>query len=180
MMNNISFISNNFKGIQAILKRIKIFEYLKNYVTSLLLSFFFKKHTLPSKMKKYGETNLKGSYFSFMGKPTPVVLPLVLWVQRLCKDFLNIKRNNLGRILVIEVKIDDSMLVVIKIYDGDTKPEQLHTLNDLLNILETFKEIQNKNVVLGGDFNIILNPSLNSEGGKPAVKKKTIAKLMQK
>ena len=29
-MNNLSFISNNVKGIQAISKRIKIFEYLKH------------------------------------------------------------------------------------------------------------------------------------------------------
>ena len=64
-MNNLSFISNNAKGIQAILKPIKIFEYL------------------PSKMKKYGVTNPKGSYFSLMIKPTPVVSPLVLCVQRL-------------------------------------------------------------------------------------------------
>ena len=33
-MNNLTFISNNLKGIQTISKRIKIFEYLKNYVTT--------------------------------------------------------------------------------------------------------------------------------------------------
>ena len=32
---------------------------------------------------------------------------------------------------------------------------------------------------LSGDFNVILNPSLDSEGGKPVIKKKTIAKLIQ-
>ena len=82
MMNNLSFISNNVKGIQAISKWIKIFEYLK--ITSLqMVSFFFKKHTLPSKMKKYGVTNSKGSYFFLMVKAAHVVLLLVLWVLRL-------------------------------------------------------------------------------------------------
>ena len=33
-MNNLSFISNNVKVLHAISKGIKIFEYLKNYVTS--------------------------------------------------------------------------------------------------------------------------------------------------
>ena len=37
-MNNLSFISNNVKGIQAISKRIKIFEYLKQYVTGFVFS----------------------------------------------------------------------------------------------------------------------------------------------
>ena len=33
-MNNLSFISNNVKALQAISKRGKVFEYLKKYVTS--------------------------------------------------------------------------------------------------------------------------------------------------
>ena len=94
MMSNLSFISNNVKGIHAILKPIKIFEYLKKITPLQMVSFFFKKHTLQSKMKKYGVTNLKGSYFSLfvptkpmetpkeLVLPTPLVLPLVLWVQK--------------------------------------------------------------------------------------------------
>ena len=70
-------------------------------------------------------------------------------------NILNIKPDNLGRILVIEVKIDDSGFVLINIYN--TKPEQLNTFNDLINILETFEDIYNKSVVLVGDFNVILN-----------------------
>ena len=69
--------------------------------------------------------------------------------------------------------------MLINIYNANTESEQLHTLNDLINILETFEDIQNKSVVLGGDFNVILNPSLDSEGGKPVIKKRTIAKLIQ-
>ena len=81
-MNNLSFISNNVKGIQTISKRIKTFENLK--ITSLqMVSFLFKKHTFPSKIKKYDEvTNSKDSCFSFIVKPTPVLLLLVLSVQK--------------------------------------------------------------------------------------------------
>ena len=44
-MNNLSFISNNVKGLQAISKRIKIFEYLKNYVTSNGFIFLQETHS---------------------------------------------------------------------------------------------------------------------------------------
>ena len=40
-MNNLSFISKNVKGWQAIWKRIKISEYRKNCVTSNGFLFFF-------------------------------------------------------------------------------------------------------------------------------------------
>ena len=80
-------------------------------------------------------------------------------------NILNIKCDNIGCILVIEVKIDNSVFVLINIYNANTESEQLHTLNDLINILQTFKDIQNKSTVLGDDFNVILNLSLDSYGG---------------
>ena len=33
--------------------------------------------------------------------------------------------------------------MLINIYNANTEPEQLHTLNDLINILKTFEDIQN-------------------------------------
>ena len=112
-----------------------------------------------------GKTTSCGAAIGFVGKKA--------------LNILNIKRDNLARILVIEVKIDDAFFVLINIYNANTESEQLHTLNDLINILETFEDIQNQNVVLGGDFNVILNPSLDSYGGKPVITKKTIVKLLQ-
>ena len=41
------------------------------------------------------------------------------------------------------------------------------------------EDVQNKSAVLGGGFNVILNPSLDWEGGNPVIKKRTIAKLIQ-
>ena len=67
--------------------------------------------------------------------------------------------------------------MLINTYNANTESEQLHTLNDLINILETFEDIQDKSVVLGGDFNVIFNPSLDSEGGKPVITKENISKV---
>ena len=91
----------------------------------------------------------------------------------------NIRRDNLGHILVIEVKIDDSVFMLTNIYNTNTESEQLNTLNDLINILETFEVIQDKSVSLGGNFNVIFNPSLDFEAAKPVIKKRTIEKLIQ-
>ena len=79
--------------------------------------------------------------------------------------------------MVIEVKTDDSVFVLINIYNANTESEQLHTLNNLINILETFEDIWDKSVALGGDFNVIFNPSLDSEGGKPVITKENISKV---
>ena len=69
--------------------------------------------------------------------------------------------------MLIEVKIDESVFVLRNIHNAKTEAEQLHSLNDLINILQSFEDIQNKSVAFDGDFNEILNPTLDSNGGKP-------------
>ena len=171
-MNNLSFISNNVKRLQAISKRIKIFKYLKNYV------IFLQETHSSVKDEKLWNDEFEGQLFFSHGKTNSCGVAIG-FVGTKALNILNITRDNLGRILVIEVKIDDSVFVLINIYNANTESEQLHTLNDLINILETFEDIENKSVVLSGDFNVILNPSLDSYGGKPVITKKTIVKLLQ-
>ena len=176
MMNNLSFISSNVKGVQAISRRIKIFEYLKNYVTWNGFSFLPDTHS-SVKGEKIWNDEFEGQLFFSHGKTNSCGVAIG-FVGTKALNILNITRDNLGRILVIEVKIDDSVFVLINIYNANTESEQLHTLNDLINILETFEDIQNKSVVLGGDFKVILNSSWDLEGGKPVIKKRTIALLI--
>ena len=169
-MNNLRFISNNVKRLQAISKRIKIFKYLKNYV------IFLQETHSSVKDEKLWNDEFEGQLFFSHGKTNSCGVAIG-FVGTKALNILNIKRDNLGRILVIEVKIDDSVFVLINIYNANTESEQLHTLNDLINILETFEDIQDKSVVLGGDFNVIFNPSLDSEGGKPVITKENISKV---
>ena len=63
------------------------------------------------------------------------------FVRTKALNILNKKRDNLGCILAIAVKIDDSVFVLINIYNANTEPQQLYTLNDLINILQTFEDI---------------------------------------
>ena len=63
------------------------------------------------------------------------------FVRTKALNILNKKRDNLGCILAIAVKIDDSVFVLINIYNANNKPQQLYTLNDLINILQTFEDI---------------------------------------
>ena len=83
------------------------------------------------------------------------------------------------RIVLVEATIDDTVFVLINIYNVNTESEQLQTLSELVSIIDKVKDIQSKNIVLGGDFNVIFDISLESLGGNPCLKKKSIAKLIQ-
>ena len=121
MMNNLSFISSNLKGIQAILKRIKIFDYFKNYVTSN--GFIFLQETHSSiKDEKVWSDEFEGQLF-FSHDKTNSCGVAIGFVGTKALKILNIRRDNLGRILVIEVKNDDSVFVLITIYNSNTESE---------------------------------------------------------
>ena len=71
---NLSFISKDCMPFQNGLRHLNTWK-----ISSLqIVSFFFKKHTLPLKMERYVMMNSKDSCFSLIVKPTLVVLLLVL------------------------------------------------------------------------------------------------------
>ena len=84
-----------------------------------------------------------------------------------------------GRILLVEATVDDTVFVLINTYNFNTESEQLQTLSDIVSILDKVKDIQSKNIVLGGHFSVIFDISLESLGENPCLKKKSNAKLIQ-
>ena len=84
-----------------------------------------------------------------------------------------------GRVLIIEVKIENQVLLLINLYNANTENEQLSTFSDLSNMLEKIYDINNKSTVFGGDFNLFFEAKLEAQGQNPVLKKKYLAKLIQ-
>ena len=91
----------------------------------------------------------------------------------------NQKTDNDGRILILDVTINDLNFVLINLYNNNTETEQVYVLNNLSSFLEKFDVTLEKNLILAGDFNLFLNSKFDAKGGKPAIKKKSLAKLIQ-
>ena len=104
--------------MQAISKRINIFEYLKSYVTSNGFVVLQETHS-SLKDEKLWIDEFKGQLFFSDGKTNSCGVAIG-FVGKRALNILNIKRDNLGRILVIEVKIDDSVFKLINIYNANT------------------------------------------------------------
>ena len=74
---------------------------------------------------------------------------------------------------------DETNFVLVNIYNSYTETEQVTTLLDLGEMLETIKDFSNKHIVLAGDFNFFCDTSLDSYGGKPTLKKKSVDKFIE-
>ena len=123
---------NNAKGIQISSKRIKLFEYLKNYITSNAFIFLQEKHSTNNDKKWQDE--FKGQLSSFCGKAN--TCGFVSGVYR-TKTFELIDKisDKLGRILLLELKIHVITLVLVSIYNANTATAQIQTLLVLNNVL---------------------------------------------
>ena len=90
-----------------------------------------------------------------------------------------IKNDNRGRILIVDADIDEEIFVLINLYNANTETKQIKTIYELDQLLSAFCLGSNKKIILLGDFNLFFDPSMEASGGKPALKKKSISKLMQ-
>ena len=89
------------------------------------------------------------------------------------------KTNKNGRILKLDVMVDETNFVLVNIYNPNTETEQVKTLTDLGKMLETIKDFSDKPIDLASDFNFFFDTSLDSHGGKPVLKKKSIAEFIE-
>ena len=67
--------------------------------------------------------------------------------------------------MLLEINIDGSLFVLINICNTNNEPDHVKTLTDLGEILDSAGYIQNKNVLFGGDFNVIFDSFLEAQGG---------------
>ena len=68
----------------------------------------------------------------------------------------------------------------MNLYSANTESEQVEVINRLIFVLKELAINQEKkNAVLARDFNFFTNTKLEVMGGRPALKKKVVAKLIQ-
>ena len=65
------------------------------------------------------------------------------------------------------------------VYNANSETEQVATLHDFDKMLETIKDLHEKQIVLAGDFNFFFDTLLESYGGKPTLKNTSIAKSIE-
>ena len=89
----------------------------------------------------------------------------------------NLKNDNDGRILILDVTTNNVNSVLIDLYDANTEREQVYVLNNLSSLLEKLDVTSEKNIISSGDFNLFLNTKLDAKSETLLSKKKSLAKL---
>ena len=177
--SDFNFLSNNVKGLQSSKKRLKLFEYFKNRISPEGNLFLQETHSSKVTEKTWSD-EFNGYLFFPHGKTNSCVL--VGFYGNINYSIKKKLSDNSGRILVLDVTIDDTEYLLIDLYNGNNEPEQLNLLESLSKILKDFqvKKISSeKNIIFTGDFNLLFDQKLESAGGNPILKKLVASKLIE-
>lgn len=84
----------------------------------------------------------------------------VLLGRTFSPKLLSEKRDEQGRILVVDLEVDGEIYTIASLYapTQDKPTQQLEFMDNLESILDT---MTSENVILGGDFNCLLDPRLD-------------------
>ena len=137
--------------LKSVLKCLRILKI--KLVTGVL---FYKNHILRLTQQNNTITNLGVNYISLMVKPIHGNVNVVV------KNQFN---DDNGRILILEVTINDTEYLLVNIYNGNTEQEQLKTLQNVSVMLENFDSFCGNNMIIVCDFNLFPSKKLECKSG---------------
>ena len=80
-------------------------------------------------------------------------------------NVLNKIQDNDGRILVLDVQVDDTTFLLINLYNANKECEQLNVLTTLCNFLSNITDLRCKNIIFDGAFNVFFDTYYELQGG---------------
>ena len=111
----LNFVSNNVKGLQGGEKRIKMFEYLKSHIHSNGIAFIQETHSCQADEKRWSD-DFQGHLFFSHGKTNSCGVAIGYYGTKSFTLLKQITDEN-GRILVLEVNINDEVYVLANLYN---------------------------------------------------------------
>ena len=136
---NVNLLTNNVKGLQSSKKRVKMFEYFKNKIVHRDILFLQEKHSSIDTEKQWND-EFKGQLYFSHGKTIScsVLIAFYANINAVVKNQFN---DDNGRILILEMTIDDTEYLLANVYNANTEQKQLKTLQNVSVMLENFDSV---------------------------------------
>ena len=157
-MSKTTIFTYNVNGISGKDKRIAIFQWLKTQKVdiSLLQEVHFKQADKEKWEKEWDGTIINS------GNSSNQLGVSILFRNGLNIQILNTFEIEIGRVLAVHVRIENKEVFIINVY-GPNKDDI-----DIFCKLEAFvKDRSDHLFIIGGDFNVVLEPNIDKQGGNP-------------
>ena len=162
MALNLNTITFNVQGLRGDVKRRTLFRYFHNHCKNSII-FLQETHCSPNIEKTW--RNEWGADIKFCHYANNSRGLCILFPNNLDYSVENDIVDKEGRFLILSVKIGDKRFVLANVY----APTKNHE-TDQCEFLDTFRskmvDFIGENILIGGDFNMTLNPNIDKSGGR--------------
>lgn len=157
VIDQLSFVSYNVRGIQGNLKRRKVFGVLRDQAADVV--FLQESHSV-KEIELLWQNEYGGNiFYSHATAESKGVM--TMFRRGLVYNIKAIKRDFEGRMLIIEVEIQNFMYLLCNIYSPNEDNPVF-----FVKVAEEMESFDNPNIIWGGDFNLVLNVSLDRHESK--------------
>ncbi len=148
-MNTLNILSLNVNGLNSAIKRTRVLEYL--HLKSISCALIQETHLKQSDVARF--QNKLAAFSCALNKTKGV---LILVNRKLNLTIEHFGSDEKGRFVFIWCKIYNNRLALVSIYDPNETDGAFFT-----KISETLLEQIDCPLVVGGDFNAVVNPALD-------------------
>lgn len=172
--DELKIFSYNVRGLGEKRKRLSIFRFLKaNYKGIIFLQETHSTRNIENLWK--GEWGGKIYFGHGTSKSNGVA---ILFPRQICHNVHEEIKGADGRILTLKVEINGEIYIFANHYSPtkDKTVDQVSHFEELRDIMEAYNAHK---LIIGGDFNVCLNPLLDKSGGKAEKQSESALKLIE-
>ena len=163
--------------MQSSKNRVKMVEYSKYKIGHRGILFLQETHYLIDREKQWNDKFKDQLYFSH-GKTNSCGV-LIAFYGNLNVVVKNQFNDGYGRILILEVTIDDADYLLVNVYNTNREQEQLKILQNLSVMLENFDSFCSNNAIIAGDFDLFFSKKLECKCGNSYIKKHSVNQIIK-
>ena len=157
----LKFYSFNTRGLGDRKKRRSVFQWLRTYHNGIIL--LQETHCVANSEGQWKQDwggNIFFSHGNNLSRGVAIMLP-----KSMEFEVHNEISDEQGRFLLLDITIEECNFFVINIY-APTKDKEAEQADFISYVKTILQEYYDKNMIIGGDFNICLNPDIDKKGGK--------------
>ena len=162
--NCLTFITNNIKGIQNNSKQLYVTEYFKNKLENNRILFLQETHSTIND-ENIWKNDFNGSVFYSNGISQSCAF-LIAYFANLNFSVNKQVGDKNGRIIILDVIIDETRYVLVNTYNVNTEAEQVQVLSELSELMKNINVSEENRIVLVGNLNIFFDSKLETKGDK--------------
>ena len=160
-MSIFKVLSLNVRGINYNKKRRKLFLWLRKQDTDIV--FLQETHITCESERIW--TNEWGGEIVFSHGTNQSRSVAILFQKNFEYNIEKTHTDSEGRFVELAIKIEDEAFKLLNLYPPNKINCQVNFFRRLKNLLTREESQYNDNIVIGGDFNCVMNDELDKKGG---------------